>query len=164
VKDDTVTDQAISCPSSDAPPVEPVRLRAHRQTVKKLGPWTTERRFDVRGSQSFVCLDLLLAEIEPGDIEIAVDLDHCALKLLVPDGAVIDHADLRRVGRGRVKDWTGTARPGGRRIRLVGELRRSEVRIHRGGVALVSLVLSGAGPAVRKAERAGRLRGRATAG
>jgi hypothetical protein len=54
----------------------------------------------------------------------------------------LDHDDLRRVGRGRVKDWTGTPAPDGRRIKLVGELRNAEVRIHRGGVAILSLLLS----------------------
>jgi hypothetical protein len=82
----------------------PVRIRAHGRSVKHLGPWTTARRFDVRASRSSVVLDLLLPELEPGEIEIELDVDHTTVKLLVPDGAVIDHDDLRRVGRGRVKD------------------------------------------------------------
>lgn len=121
---------------------ETVRIRAHNQIVKHLGSWTTARRFDVRASRALVVLDLLLPEIEPGEIEIALDLDHATLKLLVPDGAVVDHDDLRRVGRGRVKDWTGTPVPEGRRIRLAGEMRTAEVRVHRGGVALLSLLVS----------------------
>ena len=114
---------------------EPVRVRAHGRSGKHLGDWTTARRFDVRASRSFVVLDLLLPEIEPGEVEIDLDIDHTTVKLLVPDGASIDHDDLRRVGRGRVKDWTGTPAPGGRRIKLVGEMRNAEVRVHRGGVA-----------------------------
>lgn len=70
----------------------------------------------------------------------------------------IDQDDLRRVGGGPVKDWTGTAAPGGRRIVLLGEMRRSEVRVHRGGVAILSLMLSRTSLRdVRQAHREGRL-------
>lgn len=139
---------------------EPVRIRAHNRSVKHLGAWTTSRRFDVGASRSLVVLDLLLPEIEPGEIEIDLDIDHSTVKLLVPDGAVIDDGDLRRVGRGRVKDWTGTAAPGGRRIKLVGEMRGAEVRVHRGGVALLSLLASRKHRReVIQAHRAGRLSG-----
>ena len=137
---------------------EPVRIRAHGRSVKHLGDWTTARRFDVRASRSSVVLDLLLPELEPGEIEIALDIDHATVKLLVPHGAHVDHDDLRRVGRGRVKDWTGTAAPAGRRIKLVGEMRSAEVRIHRGGVAVLSLLASREHRRlVRGAHRAGRL-------
>src|SRR6478672_2537663 len=104
-------------------------IRAHNDSIRRTGPWTTARRFDVRASSSSVVLDLLLPEIPDGEIEIAIDLNRSTLKLLVPDGSRIDADDLRRVGRGRVKDWTGTAAPDGRRIRIVGEMRGSEVRI-----------------------------------
>jgi hypothetical protein len=137
---------------------ETVQVRAHQRVVKKLGDWTTARRFDVRASRGIVVLDLLLPELEPGDIEIALDIDHATVKLLVPDGANIDHDDLRRIGRVRVKDWTGTAAPGGRRIKLAGEMRNAEIRVHRGGVALLSLFASRkTRRQVREAHRAGRL-------
>ena len=133
-------------------------IRAHNDSIRRTGPWTTSRRFDVRASSSSVVLDLLLPEIEDGDIEIALDLNRSALKLLVPDGAIVDADDLRRVGRGRVKDRTGTPAADGRRIRLVGEMRDSEVRITRGGVAIMQTMLSREGLAhVRAAHREGRL-------
>ncbi len=66
------------------------------------------------------------------------DLHSSLLKLLVPDDATIDHWDLR----GRVKDAYGKPGPGGRVIRLAGELRRSEVRVYRGGIAIVNAMLS----------------------
>jgi len=133
-------------------------IRAHNDSIHRTGPWTTARRFDVRASSSSVVLDLLLPEIEDGDIEIALDLNRSALNLLVPDGAIVDSDDLRRVGRGRVKDWTGTAAPGGRRIRLLGEMRDSEVRVNRGGVAILQTMLSRDGRRhVRDAHREGRL-------
>jgi len=133
-------------------------IRAHNDSVRRTGPWTTSRRFDVRASNSSVVLDLLLPEIEDGDIEIALDLNRSALKLLVPDGAIVDADDLRRVGRGRVKDRTGTPAADGRRIRLVGEMRDSEVRVTRGGVAIMQTMLSREGLAhVRAAHREGRL-------
>jgi hypothetical protein len=135
-----------------------VHVRAHSRSVKRLGAWTTARRFDVRASRGVVVLDLMLPRIEAGVIDIALDIDHATVKLLVPDGAIIDDDDLRRVGRGRVKDWTGASAPDGRRIRLVGEIRNAEVRVHRGGVAILSLLQSRRSRnEVRKAHREGRL-------
>jgi hypothetical protein len=135
-----------------------VHVRAHNRSVKRLGDWTTARRFDVRASRGVVVLDLMLPRIEAGVIDIALDIDHATVKLLVPDGAIIDDDDLRRVGRGRVKDWTGASAPDGRRIRLVGEIRNAEVRVHRGGVAILSLFQSRRSrDQVRKAHREGRL-------
>jgi hypothetical protein len=137
---------------------ETVRLSAHHRSIKRLGRWTTARRFDVRASRGSVVLDLLLPTIEAGEIEIDLDIDHSMVKLLVPDGANIDDDDLRRVGRGRVKDWTGTGAAGGRQIKLVGEMRNGEVRVHRGGVAILQLLLTRAHRSeVRQAHREGRL-------
>jgi hypothetical protein len=137
---------------------EPVRIRAHNRAVKKLGQWTTQRQFDVAASRGSIVLDLLLPQVEPGEIDIHLDLDHAMVKLLVPDGANIDHDDLRRIGRGRVKDWTGTATAAGRRIKLRGELRDAEIRVHRGGVAILSLLLSRTSRnAVRQARRDGHI-------
>jgi hypothetical protein len=133
-------------------------IRAYNESIRRTGPWTTARRYDVRASSSSVVLDLLLPEIPDGEIEIALDLNRSALKLLVPDGAIVDSDDLRRVGRGRVKDWTGTAAPDGRRIGLVGEMRDSEVRVNRGGVAILQTMLSREGrKQVREAHRQGQL-------
>jgi hypothetical protein len=128
--------------SLDALATKTEAIRAHHRSVKKLGPWTTARRFDVRASQSLVVLDLLLAPIEPGEIEIHLDIDHATVKLLVADGATIVDDELRRVGRGRVKDRTGTSAPGGRRIHLLGQMRHAEIRVHRGGVAILGLMCS----------------------
>ena len=100
-------------------------IRAHNASVRKTGRWTTASRFDVRASRGSVVLDLLLPRIEPGEIEIHLDIDHSMVKLLVPDGANIESGDLRRIGRGRVKDWTGTGRPGGRTIRRTGPSTRA---------------------------------------
>jgi hypothetical protein len=119
-----------------------VPIRAHGAVVKRLGHWTDQREFDVRASRGTVVLDLRSSRIPAGDIEIALDADHAVVKLLVTDGAVIEHADVRRIGRGRVKDWTGTAEARGRRIVLTGELRGAEVRVHRGGVAILSAMCS----------------------
>jgi hypothetical protein len=120
-----------------------VRIRAHNQSIRRMGHWTTTRRFDVRASQSSVILELRSPRIEPGDIEINLDIDHSMVKLLVPDGAIVDADELRRVGRCGLVDGSGTPEPTGRVIRVVGEMRRSELRINRGGVAIVSAMLTG---------------------
>jgi hypothetical protein len=120
-----------------------VRIRAHNRAIRRMGHWTTARRFDVRASRSSVILELRSTGIEPGDIEINIDLDHSMIKLLVPEGANVDDSDLRRVGRCGLVDWSGVPANGGRVIRVVGEMRRSELRINRGGVAIVSAMLTG---------------------
>lgn len=135
----------------------PVRITANRAVNKQLGEWTTDHYFDVRANHGVVVLDLLLPQIAPGEIVVNLDVDHAMVKLLVPDGTVVDDDNLRRIGRARVKDWTGVAAPGGRVIRLVGEMRHGEVRVHRGGIAIVGLVLAGRRHDVRAARRAGRL-------
>jgi hypothetical protein len=134
------------------------QIRAHHRSERRLGRWTSARRFDVRATRGSVVLDLLLPELEPGEITVALELDHSTAILLVPDGANVDEGELRRIGRGRVKDWTGVGSPGGRTIRLVGELRNAEVRVHRGGIAILRLLLSRRHRAeVRQAHRGGRL-------
>jgi hypothetical protein len=152
------TETSVTATSPSAPAQETVRIRAHYGVVRKLGHWTTSRRFDVRAARGSVMLDLRSPRIGAGDIEIRLDIDHATVKLLVPDGAVIDHDEARRVGRGRVKDWTGTSAPGGRRILLLGEIRHAEVRVHRGGVAILSAMCSREYLAdARQALREGRL-------
>jgi hypothetical protein len=120
----------------------PVPVRAHGTVVKQLGHWTDRREFDVRASRGTVVLDLRSPQIPAGDIQISLDADHAIVKLLVSYGTLIDDGDVRRIGRGRVKDWTGTAAAGGRRIVLTGELRNAEVRVHRGGIAILSATCS----------------------
>jgi hypothetical protein len=127
-------------PQTAAPAPTPVV--AHSAVAKRLGNWTRERQFDVHASRASVVIDLRSKQIAPGDIEISLDIDHALVKLLVPDDAVVEHGAVRRIGRGRVKDWTGTAGPLGRRIVLTGEMRRAEVRVHRGGIAILSAMCS----------------------
>lgn len=120
----------------------PVRVPAHHAVAKRLGNWTTARQFQVRAHHGVAVLDLRSPQIPAGDIEVEVDLDHATLKLLVPEDAVIDDWDLRRIGRGRVKDRQAPNPDGDRRIVLTGRIRRAEVRVHRGGIAILSAMCS----------------------
>ena len=128
---------------------ETVNVAAHDRSVKRLGEWTTASRFDVRASRGIVVLDFLTSRIAPGDIDIHLDLDHAVVKLLIPEGARIDHDDLRRVGRCRIKDWTGEGAAGGRWINLRGEPRNAEIRVHRGGIAILCRCCSAADPSAQ---------------
>jgi hypothetical protein len=134
------------------------QLRGHHRSIRKLGAWTTARRFDIRASRGSVVLDLVLPELEPGEITVELDIDHSTVILLVPDGTNVDDDELRRIGRGRVKDWTGTGSSEGRTLRLTGEMRNAEVRIHRGGIAILRLLLSRSSRTeVRRARKEGRI-------
>jgi hypothetical protein len=123
-------------------PARPVRIAAFNGVTKRLGNWTMERAFSVRAHRGHAVLDLRSPRIPAGDIDIDVQLDHAMLKLLVPDDAVIDDWDLRRTGRGKVKDAERPKAPGGRRIVLTGEVRHAEIRVHRGGIAVLSAMFS----------------------
>jgi hypothetical protein len=122
----------------------PVRVAANYSVSKHLGHWTTARSFEVRSHRGHAVLDLRSPRIPAGDITVDVDLDHGMLKLLVPDDATIDDWDLRRTGRGKVKDLTGATEgtEPGRRIVLTGEMRHAEIRVHRGGIAVLSAIFS----------------------
>ncbi len=121
---------------------EAVRIAANYTTTKRLGNWTTERRFQVRAHRGSAVLDLRSPHIPDGDIEIEADLDHAMVKLLVPDDARIDDWDLRRTGRGRIKDAERQDPATGRRIVITGQMRHSEVRVSRGGIAVLSAMCS----------------------
>jgi hypothetical protein len=123
-------------------PAAPVRIPANYTTLKRLGNWTTERQFQVRAHRGSVVLDLRSPQIPDGDIEIDADLDHAMVKLLVPDDAQVDDWNLRRTGRGRVKDAECPAAPSGRRIVITGQMRHSEIRVNRGGIAVLSAMCS----------------------
>ncbi|HEX4705583.1 MAG TPA: hypothetical protein VH352_25905 [Pseudonocardiaceae bacterium] len=120
----------------------PVRIPANHTVTKHLGNWTTERHFEVRAHRGHAVLDLRSPRIPDGDIQVDVDIDHAVLKLLVADDAVIDDWHLARVGRGKVKDAAGPKSGSGRRIVINGRLARGEIRVHRGGIAIVSAMLS----------------------
>ncbi|TCO59759.1 hypothetical protein [Actinocrispum wychmicini] len=121
----------------------PVRVDADHTMTKHLGNWTTSQVFEVRARAGAAVVDLRSPDIPDGDIEIRVDLDRGMLKLLVPDGARVEHfGHLEWTGRGRVKDSYGTQSPDGRVIKIVGRVHRGEIRVHRGGVAILSAMAS----------------------
>ena len=134
------------------------KIHNHHGCVKKLGHWTTARAFEVRSRRGYTVLDLRSSRIPEGDIEIHLDLDRSALKLLLPEDARLDHWDLRWVGRGKVKDAVGPTGDGGRVVRVTGEIRHGEIRVNRGGIAILAAMFSRAYvDDVRAAHRAGRM-------
>ncbi len=138
-------------------PVPPVRIAANHTVTRRLGNWTTARQFQVRAHRGHAVLDLRSPQIPAGDIQVDVDVDHATLKLLVADDAVVDDWDLRRIGRGRVKDSEGRNAAGGRRIAVTGQLRHGQIRVHRGGLAVLSAMCSREFVAdLRRARREGR--------
>jgi len=120
---------------------ETVHVEAFSANVKKLGDWTGANRFEIRARSGYALLDLRSPRIE-GDIEVHVHAGRSTIKLLVPEDAVIDQWDLTIRGRGSVKDWEASKAKGGRKIRLFGELDNGEVRIARGGIAILTAMFS----------------------
>ena len=121
---------------------ETVRVAANNSVTKRLGNWTNARRFQVRAHRGQAVLDLRSPLIEAGEIDVEVDLDHAVLKLLVADDATVDDWNLRRIGRGRVKDSATPNASGGRRVMLTGQVQHGEIRVQRGGVAMLSAMFS----------------------
>jgi hypothetical protein len=110
--------------------------------TKRLGNWTTARRFQVRARRGATVIDLRSPRIATGDIELDLDIDHGLVKLLLPTDATVDQWGLRWTGSGKVKDGEGGLARGGRHVRLTGRIASGEVRIHRGGMALLSAMFS----------------------
>lgn len=80
-----------------------VKIEAFTANVKKLGDWTGSRSFEVRARGGYALLDLRSPRIPEGEIEVRVQASRSAIKLLVPEDAVIDQWDLRISGRGPSK-------------------------------------------------------------
>jgi len=162
VPTDTTTDTpATESPVTGAPVVDTAavvaapaataaveRVHADHAVAKRLGNWTRAGRFEVRARSGLVVLDLRSPDL-PDAVELHVELQRATVKLLVPDDAQVEHWDLHWTARGRVKDAAAAAAPapsahpaGTRRIRLTGVSTDSEVRVQRGGVAILTAMCS----------------------
>jgi hypothetical protein len=109
-----------------------VGVEAVYSTNRKLGNWTTGRRFEVLARRGQVVLDLRSSGIPAGDIEITLTADHSMIKLLVPDDAVVQTGALEQIGRCWIKDTSSEVTPDSRKITITGQLRRAEIRVRRG--------------------------------
>ncbi|MCZ0983022.1 hypothetical protein O1L60_39765 [Streptomyces diastatochromogenes] len=138
------------------------RIHSDHDLVKHLGNWTEAGHFEIKARHSTAVLDLRSPDL-PDDVEIHLDIDRAMVKLLVDDATVIDHGNLRWTARGKVKDSQSSPPPSpspspsststststsahdtsaGRRVRLSGSATNSEIRVHRGGVAILSAMFS----------------------
>ncbi|MEV0096508.1 hypothetical protein [Streptomyces sp. NPDC050738] len=119
------------------------RIHSDHTSIKHLGNWTDAGHFEIKARSGATVLDLRSPDL-PDDIEIHLDLDRAMVKLLVADDTAIDHWDLSWTDRGRIKDSaaSSTGDKAGRRIRLSGSATNSEIRVHRGGIALLSAMFS----------------------
>ena len=116
------------------------RIHTDHATIKRLGNWTTADHFEVRSRHGQTVIDLRSPDL-PTELEVRVQLDNALVKLLLPEDATVDQWDLRWSGKGKVKDYQAPPE-GTRHVRLVGTAAKSEIRVHRGGVAIVSAMLS----------------------
>ncbi|MFM9608651.1 hypothetical protein DF268_02695 [Streptomyces sp. V2] len=120
-----------------------VLVEVYYTSEKKLGHWTEARRIEVRARRSSLHLDLRSHRIPEGEITVHLQAERSTVKLLVPDGSTVDERELELPDNSKVKDAQRHAPgSGGRRIRLIGRLQHSEVRISRGGMANLSSLFS----------------------
>ena len=111
-------------------------------TKRRLGNWTTARRFQVRAHRGHAVLDLRSPQIPAGDIEVEADLDHATLKLLVAATPWWTTGTCGSSAAAGSRDAERLGGPGGRRIVVTGQMRRGEIRVHRGGIAQLSAMFS----------------------
>ncbi|WP_086822247.1 hypothetical protein [Streptomyces sp. NRRL B-24572] len=134
------------------------RIHSDHDLVKHLGNWTEAGHFEIKTRHGTAVLDLRSPDL-PDDIEIHLDMDRAMVKLLVDDTTAIDHRNLRWTARGKIKDSRSSSThstTAGRRVRLSGSATNSEIRIHRGGIAILSAMFSRAYlQDVRRAHRNG---------
>ncbi|MFC9245766.1 hypothetical protein ACFT7S_17650 [Streptomyces sp. NPDC057136] len=120
------------------------RIHSDHGLVKHLGNWTEAGHFEVTARHGAAVLDLRSPDL-PDEVEIHLDMDRAVVKLLVDDGTAIDHWNLRWTARGKIKDSQSSStrdKAAGRRIHLSGSATNSEIRIHRGGIAILSAMFS----------------------
>jgi hypothetical protein len=134
------------------------RIHSDHDLVKHLGNWTEAGHFEIKARHGTAVLDLRSPDL-PDDVEIHLDMDRAMVKLLVDDATAIDHSNLRWTARGKVKDSQSASThntAAGRRVRLSGSAANSEIRIHRGGIAILSAMFSRAYfQDVRRAHKSG---------
>lgn len=120
-----------------------VRIHVDHGSTRRLGAWTTARRFEVRVRRGGVVIDLRGPGIPDGDLEVDLRLDRGTVTLLVSPDAVLDTWDLAWTGRGRVQQTFHPAPAvAGRTVRLRGTARHGEVRVHSGGTARLIALFS----------------------
>ncbi|AJF63311.1 hypothetical protein [Streptomyces vietnamensis] len=120
------------------------RIHSDHDLIKHLGNWTKAGHFEIKARHGAAVLDLRSPDL-PDDVEIHLDMDRAMVKLLVDDATAIDHRNLRWTARGKVKDSRSSSThhtTAGRRVRLSGSATNSEIRIHRGGIAILSAMFS----------------------
>ena len=117
------------------------RVQADHDITKHLGHWTGANRFEVRARSGAVVLDLRSPAIQ-GDVEVQLDLHRSVVKLLLAEGDQVDHWNLGWTGKGRIKDDQRPSSASGRQIRLTGRVNDGEIRVRRGGIAILSAMCS----------------------
>ncbi|MFG2717011.1 hypothetical protein ACGFW5_01680 [Streptomyces sp. NPDC048416] len=117
------------------------RVHADHRLVKHIGDWTTAGRFEIRARSGLAVLDLRSPAL-PAEVTVHLELRGATVKLLVGDDTAVEHWDLSWTGRGRVKDAQSAARSAtstvNRRITLTGCVDSGEIRVARGGIAILA--------------------------
>ncbi|MEV5721396.1 hypothetical protein AB0L41_46700 [Amycolatopsis mediterranei] len=117
------------------------RIHVDHSVAKHLGNWTRADHIEVRARRGAVVVDLRSPDL-PDEIEIRLDLHHAMVKLLVGDDVTVSRWDLGWTGKGKIKDSGRVPATGTRTVRLLGAAADSEVRVHRGGIAILSAMCS----------------------
>jgi hypothetical protein len=112
---------------ADAQPEQTVDV-AHGKVVKN-GPWQVPQRLNVSARHSTVVLDFNDAVFSgPREVEVMLDVRHSNVRLVLPEGSVVDDAlTVRRHSNVTVRGYE-VAGPGGVVLRLTGASHHANIR------------------------------------
>ncbi|WP_243063392.1 FAD-dependent monooxygenase [Humibacter sp. RRB41] len=111
-------------------------IHVSREGLRRLGAWSATRRYTVRADRSRIVLDLREACRRFTGVTVTAELVETTLILLVEDGTQVRN-EVEWSGKGTFKDRWGHGENGAGTLTVLGSAQGSEVRIHRGGVAVL---------------------------
>ena len=107
-------------------------ITVSHSTASKFGPWLVPHQLVVNARHGSVVLDFTDAVFESGrEVEIELDARHSSIRLILPEGSVVDEDVLDRRHSAVSSRHFGPAGPESVRIRLTGAMHHSAVRVRR---------------------------------
>ncbi|MEZ0095202.1 DUF1707 domain-containing protein [Streptacidiphilus sp. EB129] len=84
-----VRDLPAPGPSAAGPDKDLARLRAHRSSIERTGPWSVPRRLELEARSGTAVLDFTEAVLGGPALDLALDLRSSTLTVIVPPGVAV---------------------------------------------------------------------------